>query len=160
MSASRLTSLNPLPDAAEASRSQMAGLMEAIVAACSLMAHADGEMAGAERRRILALLRENPAMSVFSQDELTEEMAAHEAGFRFDPELAQQLAREKLQPLAGNRRAGHRIVAACRALIPADGVAHPAEYRMLAEIKALIAYDDAVNRTDPRRSGDVAAAQF
>lgn len=144
----------------EAARSQRAALMEAIVAACALMAHADGEVAGAERRRVLAILRENPAMSVFSHDELAEEMAAHEASFRYDPELAQQLAREKLQPLAGNRRAGHRIASACRALIPADGVAHPAEYRMLADIKSLIAFDDDVVRSDQGRSAGVAAAQI
>ena len=73
---------------------------------------------------------------------VAEEIAAHEANFRYDPELAQQLAREKLLPFAGNRRASSRIIAACRELIPADGVAHPAEYRALAEIKALLGFDD------------------
>lgn len=162
MNASHVTPRTSLPSdtTTEAARSQITGLMKAIVAACALMAHADGEVAGAERRRVLAILRENPAMSVFSPDEIAEEMAAHEANFRFDPELAQQLARETLQPLAGNQRAGNRIVAACRALIPADGIAHPAEYRMLVAIKSLIAFDDAVTRSDPGRSAGVAAAQI
>jgi tellurite resistance protein len=123
----------------------VADLMEGLVAAYALMAHADGEAAPAERRRIFAILRSNPAMSVFSRDEIANEVASHEANFRYDPELAQQLAREKLLPLAGNRRAAARVVAACRELIPADGVAHPSEYRTLRDIKALLAFDDATS---------------
>lgn len=122
----------------EAAIAGVGELMEAFVAAYALMAHADGEVAAAERRRIFAILRETPAMSVFSRADLAEEVATHEANFRYDPELAQQIARERLIPLAGNRRAAARIVAACRELIPADGVAHPAEYRALDEIKAVL----------------------
>ncbi len=95
-------------------------------------------------------------MSVFSREEIGNEIAAHEANFRYDPELAQQLARERLVPLAGNRRAAARIVAACRELIPADGVAHPSEYRMLHDIKTLLAFEDAAPVSLAR---SIAAAQ-
>lgn len=127
----------------EAAAASVGELMKAFVAAYALMAHADGEVAAAERRRIFAILRQTPAMSVFSREDLIEEVAAHEANFRYDPELAQQLARERLLPLAGNRRAAARIVAACRELIPADGIAHPAEYRALDEIKAVLQFEGA-----------------
>lgn len=122
--------------------------MEAMVAACALIAHADGEVAGTERRRIFKILHDNPRMSVFSRQEIGEAIAAHEASFRYDPELAQQIAREKLSPIAGDRRASAKVVAACREIIPADGVAHPAEYRALAAIKATLAFDDLAGRME------------
>ena len=128
--------------ATEAAVARASSLMEAMVAAYALMAHADGEVSGAERRRIFSILRDNPVMTVFSRAELAEEIAAHEANYRYDPELAQQIAREKLAPIAGDRRAAHKVVQACRELIPADGVAHPAEYRALAGIKVVLDFDD------------------
>jgi tellurite resistance protein len=117
-------------------------LMEAMVAAYALVAHADGEVAAAERRRMFGILRENPLMSVFSREEIAEEIASHEANFRYDPELAQQIARERLVPIKGDRRAASQVVAACRQIIPADGIAHPAEYRALVAIKTALAFDD------------------
>lgn len=140
----------------EAALSGTADLMEGLVAACALVAHADGELAPSERRRIFSILRENPAMSVFSREDVAEAIAAHEANFRYDPELAQQIARERLAPFAGNRRASARVLAACRELISADGIAHPAEYRTLREIREVLAFDDLPS---PEPLSPVAAAQ-
>ena len=139
-----LTAERRFPDtsANDAALAGTAELMEGLIAACALMAHADGEIAGAERRRMFTILREHPAMTAFSRHDLAEEIATHEANFRYDPELAQQMAREKLLPLVGDQRAATRIVAACRALIRADGVEHPAEYRALAEIRELLEHRD------------------
>lgn len=127
-----------IPAAEEAAQAGVVDLMEAMVAAYALMAHADGEASGAERRRLFAILREHPAMTVVSREQIADEVAEHEANFRYDPELAQQIAREKLATIASSPRGVRQVVAACRELIPADGVAHPAEYRMLARIKALL----------------------
>jgi tellurite resistance protein len=79
-------------------------------------------------------------MSVFSRAEIAEEIAVHEANFRLDPEVAQQIAREKLAAVIGHSPATRQIVAACRDLIPADGIAHPSEYRTLAEIRTLLGW--------------------
>ena len=121
--------------------------MEALVAAYALMAHADGEVAGAERRRLFSIVRETPALSAFSREQIAEEAAVHEANYRLDPEMAQQIAREKLQPIADQRRAARLVIAACRDIIQADGIAHPGEYRALAEIKLLLGFEDMI---DPR----------
>ncbi|MCW6506510.1 TerB family tellurite resistance protein [Lichenifustis flavocetrariae] len=117
-------------------------LLDALVAAYALMAHADGELASAERRRLFAIIRDTPALEVFSRDDVAHAAAEHEANFRLDPEVAQQLAWEKIDPIVGQRRAAHVLIAACRELIPADGVAHPAEYRALADIKSRLGVDD------------------
>ncbi len=111
---------------------------DALLAALALMAHADGEMAGVERRRILALARDNVLLAECSREEIVEELAVHEANFRLDPEVAQLLAREKLVRVAGQRRLALMIVNSCRAVLPADGIAHPSEYRTLAEIRGLV----------------------
>jgi tellurite resistance protein len=115
--------------------------MQALVAAYALMAHADGEVAGSERRRLFAIARETPALEDFPRADVADAVAEHEANFRLDPEVAQQIAWEKLTPVAGQRRAALLVIGACRELIPADGVGHPSEYRMLAEIRSRLSVD-------------------
>jgi tellurite resistance protein len=141
-----LTDLNPSAVrqgmASDALASDNAVFLEAVVAAYALMAHADGEIASAERRRLFAMVRDTPAFEVLSRQDVAEEAAVQEANFRLDSEVAQQIAWEKLNPVVGQRRAARVIVGACRELIPADGVAHPAEYRMLSKIKARLGVDD------------------
>lgn len=122
----------------EAALARSGAMLEAMVAACSLIAHADGEVAPAERRRTLTVLRDKLPTGIFSRSAVAEEIAEHEANFRLDPEVAQQIARERLAFVAGQPRAAQLVIDACRQIIPADGIAHPAEYRILAEIKALL----------------------
>lgn len=127
---------------AEAAESAAAPFMEAMVAAYALMAHADGEVAASERRRLFAIARETPALEPFAHDDIAGAAAEHEANYRLDPEVAQELAWEKLAPLAGRHRAAALVIAACREIIPADGVGHPSEYRMLAEMRARLGVDE------------------
>lgn len=131
---------------AEAVIAHQSDVMEAMVAAYALMAHADGEVADAERHRFFSVLRQNPAMAVFSRQEIAGEVAEHEANFRFDPEVAQVIARERVAGIAEDRQAASLVISACRELIPADGVAHPAEYRQLADIKALLNHAEFLGR--------------
>jgi tellurite resistance protein len=112
--------------------------VEALVAACAIIAHADGEVAASERRSFVAITRSEPALRAFSADRLLQEFAAHERNFRRDPELAREIAVAKLTTMRKRRRAAHAIVEACRLVIPADGIAHPAEFRALAKIKKLL----------------------
>ena len=116
-------------------------LLSALVAGYALMAHADGELASAERRRFLALVRQTPAFDMFSQDEVAEQVSAQEAAYRHDPNQAKDAAWDKLEAVAGQRRTAHTLAAACRELIAADGIPHPAEYRMLSAIKSRLGID-------------------
>lgn len=115
--------------------------LKALVAGYALMAHADGEVTNAERRRLFAIVRDTPAFEGFSHHDVVDEVEAHEANYRNDPEEAQASAWHRLDPVAGQRRAAHVLVAACRELIAADGIAHPAEYRTLAAIKSRLGID-------------------
>lgn len=135
--------------ATEAAISLGIDVLEAAVAAGVLMAHADGEMAAAERRKLLGLIREHRSLQVFPREQVADEVAMHEANFRLDPEVAQILAREKLASIVGRPKMARQVVALCRELIAADGVRHPSEYRVLAEIRSLLGLDreDAVGGT-------------
>ena len=62
-------------------------------------------------------------------------------GAALDPELAGELAAEKIRPMASRRRDAHAIVEACRKMIPADGVLHPAELRALDKVKRLLGFE-------------------
>lgn len=128
--------------AIEAAAARRVDLMEALIAAGVMLAYADGEMARTERRRLLQLVRETPMLAAFSREQVVDEVAAHEANFHLDPEVAQLMAREKLQPMTSDRRLGRLILTTCRQIIPADGVAHPAEYRALTEIGRILGLDD------------------
>lgn len=141
----------PATIAIEAATARSIDFMEALIAAGVLMAYADGEMARTERRRLLQLVRENPMLASFSHELIVDELALHEANFMLDIEIAQVMAREKLAPMAREPRLGRLILAACRQIIPADGVAHPAEYRALAAIGVTLALDAAPTPHRARR---------
>jgi tellurite resistance protein len=125
--------------------------MEALVAACAIMAHADGEVASAERRRLHMIARSEPRLAAFSYDELAEEFAMHEANFRLDPELARAMAMEKIEPVRARPRDAQAIVDAGRQIIPADGVIHPAELRALVKIRRALGIFADVTPNKPAR---------
>ncbi len=138
LSPRRAAAVTPVAVATEGAIARNGDFMEALIAAGALIAHADGEMAGLERRRLLGLVRNHAILSVFSREQIVDEVAMHEANFRLDPEVAQILAREKLAQIAGQSRLARLVVNACREIVPADGVLHPAEYRVLGEIQAML----------------------
>ncbi|HZY14630.1 MAG TPA: TerB family tellurite resistance protein [Beijerinckiaceae bacterium] len=113
-------------------------LIEAVAAAYALIAHSDGEPAGIERQQLFTILRNRPALSSLPRTEIAQASAVHEANFRLDPEIAQEIAREKLIAIADESAASDIILALCRELIAADGVLHPAERRQFREIKTLL----------------------
>jgi tellurite resistance protein len=116
--------------------------MEAMVAAYAIVAHADGEVAPAERRRLMSLARHEPLLAAFSRSEIAEELAIHEANFELDNEVAGEMAVEKLEPMRDHPREARAIVEAAKSAIPADGIAHPAEFRALAKIRLILRMQD------------------
>jgi tellurite resistance protein len=113
-------------------------LIDAIAAAYALIVHSDGEPAAVERQQLFTILRNNPALSRLSRPDIAHESAVHEANFRLDAEVAQEIAREKLSAIADESAAADLILGVCRELIAADGVLHPAERRQFGEIKVLL----------------------
>ena len=124
--------------AADAAEFREPAFRDALIAAVALVAHADGVPSPAERSRFLSFMEDDPALATFSREAVLDELAAHEANYRFDPEIGALMAKEKLAPIAGRTRLCSALVRICRAVIPADGVIHPAEHRALAEIRSVL----------------------
>jgi tellurite resistance protein TerB len=123
---------------ADAAEFREPAFRDALIAGVAMVTHADGHMASAERSRFLSLMDEDPALATFPRDGVLAELASHEANYRFDPEVGAEMAREKLAGIAGRTRLCSALVRICRAIIPADGVIHPAEHRALAEIRSVL----------------------
>ncbi len=111
---------------------------DALIAGVAMVSHADGEPSPAERSRFLSLLEEDPALRTFDRHLVLADLAVHEANYRFDVEVGTLMARETLVRIAGRPRLCAALVRICRAVIPADGVIHPAEHRALAEIRSAL----------------------
>ncbi len=129
---------SPSDLAADAAEFREPAFRDALVAGVAMVSHADGASSPAERSRFLSLLEEDPALATFDRGAVLDELAAHDGNYRFDVEVGTLMAREKLVRIAGRTRLCAALVRVCRAVIPADGVIHPAEHRALAEIRSAL----------------------
>ena len=102
-------------------------LMEATVAACALVAHADGELAPVERAQMLQFMRADALLSMFPRDEVLHTFYVHAAAFATDPKGARDAALRCIEPLAAHPRQARIVLTACLLLADADGQVHPAE---------------------------------
>ncbi|WP_237477342.1 tellurite resistance TerB family protein [Lichenibacterium dinghuense] len=124
--------------AADAAEFREPAFRDALVAGVAMVSHADGAPSPAERSRFLSLLEEDPALATFDRAAVLDDLAVHEGNYRFDVEVGTLMARDKLVRIAGRTRLCAALVRICRAVIPADGVIHPAEHRALAEIRSVL----------------------
>jgi tellurite resistance protein TerB len=119
-------------------------LLNATVAACALVAHADGEVAPTERQRVLALMRTDPLLSMFAQEVVQRAFAAQECAFERDPEAAKAAALRQIAPLAERPRHARVVFDACRVMTAADTQVHPTEEEALRRIGATLGLADTV----------------
>jgi tellurite resistance protein TerB len=109
-------------------------VMDALVAACALVAYADGKADVSERNRLLGLMRRIPVLEGFSRDDLAEEFARQERAFAFDPVHARDRALEAVAALRPNANEARALIRSCEEIVRADGVAHPLENAALRSI--------------------------
>jgi tellurite resistance protein len=133
-----------------ADEADVAGLepfMEAAVAASVVIAHADGEAAAEERRRILALLRAHPLLGRFSTDAVNAEIDGLERQFELDFDGGLATAKARIVEADLNSAQFRTLLQFCAAVIEADGRRHPMEEEALSEIASLRpwAYREAVD---------------
>lgn len=123
-----------------ADEADVAGLepfMEAAVAAGVVIAHADGEAAVEERRRILSLLRTHPLLSRFSADEVNAEIDALERLFEPEFDRGLEAAKARIVEADLTNAQFRTLLQFAAAVIEADGRRHPAEEEALSEIAGL-----------------------
>jgi tellurite resistance protein len=109
-------------------------LLDALVAACAIVAYADGRADDRERRRLLGMMRRIPLLEGFSRDDLAEEFARHERAFEADPAQAREQALATIATLKPNTTEMRTLLSSCDDILRADGVAHPLEYEALSAI--------------------------
>jgi tellurite resistance protein len=134
----RVTAAEKAEAGAAAARAGQEQFMEAMIAACAIVAHADGELDGAERRRVFRLMRALPQFETFSGAEVAAEFERQEQAFTYDPHLAKDRALDLIEFLQANPREARQLLDACQHVLEADGVRHPREYAALAEIARVI----------------------
>lgn len=105
-------------------------LMERVIAACVLIAHADGS----ERYRVKEIMRALPAFADVSTQNVIEEFLRNEQDFARAPSGARHQVFEAATALRGDPANAELLLCACKNVFEADGVYHPAEYQVLHEI--------------------------
>ena len=94
---------------------------DALVAACALVAHADGWVTQDERRGTLERLRGLEAVKVFGVAEVQEAFEALISRFERDPEDGVELAEAAIERLRGRSGPSDLLIEAACAVAAADG---------------------------------------
>lgn len=122
----------------EAAQAGNEDLLEAMIAACAIIAHADGAVGPTERRRIFQLMRALPNFAAFPSDIVAREFARHEHAFSDQPEVGRRNALEVIARLKPHTGETQLLLSACATVLEADGVYHPQEYAELSAIAKIL----------------------
>jgi len=128
---------------AEASRAGAEDFFQALVAAVAVIAHADGQLDLAERRKLVEAFLTSPAMAGFSVADLAEELAHHARAYGYAPELAERQALATLSISALGTADRLSIRNACHQVITADGLVHPVELGALHRVERALGLEEA-----------------
>lgn len=110
-------------------------LMEATVAGCALIAHADGEVAPAETQRMLAIMRTDPLLSMFPRNTVVAEFEAHGRAFALHPMQGRAQALRQVGAAALQPRLARVVLNACLAVTHADDLVHPREVEQVKLVR-------------------------
>lgn len=119
----------------ETSRAGADEFFQALVAAAAAIAHADGQLTLAERRKLVEAFLASPAMVGFSVADLAEELAHHARAYSCAPDLAEKQALTTLSISALGTTERQSIRDACHQVITADGLVHPVELGALNRVE-------------------------
>lgn len=95
--------------------------MAAVVAACALVAQADGWITPDERRRMIERMAACPVIAFFGADEISLLFEALSLRFDLDPAEAEATAEAAVRRIAGDARASRALVATVSSVAEADG---------------------------------------
>ncbi|WP_193336847.1 TerB family tellurite resistance protein [Devosia beringensis] len=130
---------------AEASRAGAEDFFQALVAAVAVIAHADGRLDLAERRKLVEAFLASPAMAGFSVADLAEELAHHARAYGYAPDLAERQALATLNISALGTADRLSIRNACHQVITADGLVHPVELGALHRVERALGLEEATD---------------
>ena len=122
----------------EAGRAGVEDYFQALVAAVAVIAHADGRLDLAERRKLVEAFLTSAAMTGFSVADLAEELADHARAYGYAPHLAEKQALARLSISALSAADRQSIRDTCHQVITADGLVHPVELGALHRVECAL----------------------
>jgi tellurite resistance protein len=132
---------------AQGSLAQDTEFLEAMIAACAIIAHADGKVVRGERRKLLSAIETSGGLARHSREEVLDRLLDLELSFALDPETAYTLASNSIKSVTTRRADALTLIDACRAMILADGIAEPEEIQALHKIRAILGLDSSFDRS-------------
>ncbi|WP_309645264.1 tellurite resistance TerB family protein [Phenylobacterium sp.] len=115
--------------------------LDALIAACALVSHADGWATTEERARMLERMRGLAVFAIFGVEDALEAFDAHERRFEQDPEAARIEAETTVRRLRGRDDAARVVVNSACAVAVADGGFDAEERDALLRICKLLGLD-------------------
>jgi tellurite resistance protein TerB len=115
--------------------------LDALVAACALVSHADGWVTAEERSRMLERMRGLAVFAVFGVEDALEAFEALDQRFERDPEAARVEAEAAVRRLRGRDDAARVVVNSACAVAVADGGLDAEERDALLRICKLLGLD-------------------
>ena len=110
--------------------------LDAVVAACALIAHADGEVSTEERGRMLERIRGQAGLIPFGVDDVLEAFEALDARFESRPEEARAEAEMMIRRIKGRAETAE-VAAAALAVSIADGGLEAQEREVILDVLRL-----------------------
>ena len=96
--------------------------LNAATAGSALISMADGELSKEEKQKMIKLIENNDALSVFKTKEVIDSFSTYIEQFEFDQDVGESKAYEALNKLKGNDIASRTVMRLILAIAAADGV--------------------------------------
>ena len=97
------------------------GFLEAVVAGCAMVAHADGIVKPEEKQKMMGFLRNSEVLSGFGVEEVISIFDKYAKQFEFDHQIGQASALQTIGRLKGKDTEARLMVRVCCAIGAADG---------------------------------------
>jgi tellurite resistance protein TerB len=95
--------------------------LEAVVAGCAMVAHADGVVRPEEKQKMMGFLRNSEVLSAFGADEVIGVFDKFAKQFEFDYQIGQASALQAVAKLKAKEAEARLMVRVCCAVGAADG---------------------------------------
>lgn len=95
--------------------------LEAVVAGCALVAHADGVVRAEEKQKMMGFLRNSEVLSAFSTEDVISIFDKYAKQFEFDYQIGQASALQAVAKVKDKSDEARLMVRVCCAIGAADG---------------------------------------
>lgn len=117
--------------------------MDAVVAACALVAQADGWVTAQERKRMIDRMSQSPTIRFFGLHEVTVGFEALNTRFDRDPEDGERTAEAAVAVLRGRPGPSHLLIDTACSVAEADGGFDAEEREVILRLCRLLDLDPA-----------------